>query len=94
MEREDRARRALQDIALQMADEWASGLKNRPTQQLVLQKLIEPVVRHILNTIFPWVVGVAICFLILLICTVVTCVIVLRSGSWVPVAATAASVIL
>lgn len=83
-DREKRAQAALQDIATQMAYQWASGIEKRPTQQLVLQKLIDPVVRHILSTIFPWIVGVAICFLILLICTVVTCVIVLRSGSWSP----------
>ena len=89
-DKEGKARQALQDLGLEIADRWASGFEKRPTQQLVLQKLIDPVVRHILNTIFPWVVGVAICFLILLICTVVTCVIVLRTPS-MPVAAAAAA---
>ncbi len=79
--REERARQALQDLGLQVADRWASGFQHRPTQQLVLQKIIEPAVKHILQTIFPWVVGVAILFLVLLICTVVTCVIVLRAPS-------------
>ncbi len=85
---DQRAQKALYDLGLQIADQFASGLEKRPSQQLVLQKLIDPVVRHILSTIFPWVVGVAICFLILLVCTVVTCFIVLRSGSWSPVLAT------
>ena len=75
------ARAALHDLGLEIADRWASGFKNRPTQQLILQKIIEPAVRHILNTMFPWIVGMAVLFLVLLICTVVTCVIVLRSGS-------------
>ena len=79
--REERARQALQELGLQVADRWASGFQNRPTQQLVLQKIIEPAVKHILQTIFPWVVGVAILFLVLLICTVITCVIVLRAPS-------------
>jgi hypothetical protein len=65
---------------MELADRWATGFEKRPTQQLILQKIVEPVVRHILSTIFPWVVGVAILFLVLLLCTVVTCVIVLRSG--------------
>jgi len=78
MDREAKAQQALHDLGLEVADRWASGFEKRPTQQLVLQKLIDPIVRHILNTVFPWVVGVAICFLILLICTVVTCIIVLR----------------
>jgi len=83
-EKEARARMALQELGLEIADRWASGFEKRPTQQLVLQKIIEPAVRHVLNSIFPWIVGVAILFLVLLVCTVVTTYIVLRSG---PVAA-------
>ena len=79
-EREARARVALQEIGLEVAEKWASGLSKRPTQQLVLQKLIDPIVRHILNTMLPWIVGVAVLFLVLLICTVVTTYMVLRSG--------------
>lgn len=71
---------ALHELGMELADRWATGFEKRPTQQLVLQKIVEPVVRHILNTIFPWAVGMAILFLVLLLCTVVTCVIVLRSG--------------
>jgi len=97
MDRESRAKAALHDVALQIADKWASGLEKRPTMQLVLQKLIDPVVHHILNSIFPWIVGTVIFFLILLVCTVVTCVIVLRgsafSSATVTAAAAAASVI-
>ena len=80
-EKEVTARSALHDLGLEIADRWVSGFEKRPTQQLILQKFIDPVVRHILNSIFPWIVGVAILFLVLLICTVITCVIVLRSGS-------------
>jgi hypothetical protein len=79
--KETRARAALQELGLEIADQWATGFQRRPTQQLILQKIIEPAVSHILQTIFPWVVGVAMLFLVLLVCTVVTCVIVLRSGS-------------
>ena len=89
--KEKAARSALHDLGLEIADRWVSGFEKRPTQQLVLQKIIDPIVRHILNSIFPWIVGVAIFFLILLICTVVTCVIVLQSGSHVSVVAAAAS---
>jgi len=78
--RETKARSALKELGLEIADRWVSGFEKRPTQQLVLQKIIDPVVRHILNSIFPWIVGVAVLFLVLLVCTVVTCVIVLRSG--------------
>jgi hypothetical protein len=78
--KEAAARAALHDLGLEIADRWVSGFDKRPTQQLVLQKIIDPIVRHILNSIFPWIVGVAILFLVLLLCTVITCVIVLRSG--------------
>jgi hypothetical protein len=79
-EKETRARAALQELGLEIADRWASGFEKRPTQQLILQKIIDPAVRHVLSTIFPWIVGVAILFLVLLVCTVVTTYIVLRSG--------------
>ena len=80
-QKEKRARAALHDLGLEIADRWITGFEKRPTQQLVLQKIIDPIVRHILNSIFPWIVGVAILFLVLLLCTVITCVIVLRSGA-------------
>jgi len=78
--RETRAKTALHDLGLEIAEHWVNGFEKRPTQQLVLQKFIDPIVRHILNSIFPWIVGVAILFLVLLLCTVITCVIVLRSS--------------
>ena len=77
--KEQVARSSLQDLGIEIADRWVSGFEKKPTQQLLLQKFIDPVVRHILNSIFPWIVGVAILFLVLLFCTVATCVIVLRS---------------
>jgi hypothetical protein len=78
--KEARAKTALHDLGLEIAEHWVNGFEKRPTQQLVLQKFIDPIVRHILNSIFPWIVGVAILFLVLLLCTVITCVIVLRSS--------------
>jgi hypothetical protein len=88
--RERRARDALQELGLEIADRWASGFQNRPTQQLVLQKIIDPAVRHILSSIFPWVLGVGMLFFVMLICTVLTMVLVMRGGM-TPVAAIAAA---
>ena len=76
-----RARKALHELGLKIADQWASGFQDRPTQQLILQKIIDPAVKHILHSISPWIVGMAILFLVLIICTVVTCVMVLRTSS-------------
>lgn len=88
--KEQRARQALHDLGIQIADRWATGFQNRPTQQLLLQKIIDPAVKHVLSSIFPWILGMAILFLVLLICTVVTTVIVLR-GSMGPYATAAAA---
>ena len=80
-ERERKARDALQELGLEIAGRWASGFQNRPTQQLVLQKIIDPAVRHILSSIFPWVLGVGMLFFVMVICTVLTLVMVVRGGS-------------
>lgn len=84
--KEATARVALHELGLNIAEHWVNGFEKRPTQQLVLQKFIDPIVRHILNSIFPWIVGVAILFLVLLLCTVITCVIVLRSSPVIGIA--------
>jgi hypothetical protein len=80
-EHNERSLRALKELGLEIAERWAAGFEERPTQQLVLQKIIDPAVRHIMNSIFPWIVGGAILFVVLFICTVVTCFIVLRSAT-------------
>jgi hypothetical protein len=72
---------ALQSLGLEVADRWATGFQNRPTQQLVLQKIIDPVVKHIIATMSPWIIGMGLLFLLMIVCTVITCVIVLRSNS-------------
>jgi hypothetical protein len=92
VERERRARDALQELGLEIADRWASGFQNRPTQQLVLQKIIDPAVRHILSSIFPWVLGVGMLFFVMLICTVLTMVLVMRGGSGSSVAGITAGI--
>lgn len=78
--KETKARQALHDLGLRIADKWASGFQDKPTQQLILQKIIDPAVKHILNSISPWIVGMGVLFLVLLTCTVVTCIIVLRGS--------------
>ena len=79
--KEKQSYEALQALGLEVADRWASGFQNRPTQQLVLQKIIDPAVKHILATMSPWIIGMALLFLLMIVCTVITCVIVLRSSS-------------
>jgi hypothetical protein len=77
-DKETKARKALNELGLRLADQWASGFQDKPTQQLILQKIIDPAVKHILQTISPWIIGMAILFLVLITCTVITCIIVLR----------------
>lgn len=81
--KESKARQALHDLGLRLADQWASGFQDRPTQQLILQKIIDPAVKHILHSVAPWIIGMAVLFLVLITCTVVTCVMVLRGPSGV-----------
>jgi hypothetical protein len=90
--REARARSALQELGLEIADKWASGFEERPTQQLVLQKLIDPIVRHVLNSMLPWIIGLGIFFLVLLVCTVATTYVVIRSGGPSPMEMAAAAI--
>jgi len=90
--REARARSALQELGLEIADKWASGFEERPTQQLVLQKLIDPIVRHVLNSMLPWIIGLGIFFLVLLVCTVATTYVVIRSGGPSPMEMVAAAI--
>jgi hypothetical protein len=78
--REKRSQEALQALGLEVADRWATGFQNRPTQQLVLQKIIDPAVKHILSTVAPWIIGMGLLFLLMIVSTVITCVIVLRSN--------------
>lgn len=82
-EKEIQSQSALQALGLEVADRWATGFSNRPTQQLVLQKIIDPAVKHILATMSPWIIGMGLLFLLMIVCTVITCVIVLRSNSHV-----------
>jgi hypothetical protein len=90
--KEERARSALHTLALDVADKWASDFNTRPTQQLVLQKLIDPVVRHVLNSMLPWIIGLGIFFLVLLVCTVATTYMVIRSGGPSPMEIAVAAV--
>ena len=78
--REKRSQEALQALGLEVADRWATGFQNRPTQQLVLQKIIDPAVKHVLSTVAPWIIGMGLLFLLMIVSTVITCVIVLRSN--------------
>jgi hypothetical protein len=83
-EKETKARKALHELGLRLADQWASGFQDKPTQQLILQKIIDPAVKHILQSISPWIIGMGILFLVMITCTVITCIIVLRGSGPIP----------
>ena len=83
-DKETKARKALHELGLRLADQWASGFQDKPTQQLILQKIIDPAVKHILQSISPWIIGMGVLFLVMITCTVITCIIVLRSPGPMP----------
>lgn len=90
MER-DRYSEAAQDFASHIGEKVLTVLRH-PDNQSRLQSVLDPIVSHIIQRVFPYILLSAILFLILFILTIGTFWIVLRSGGmWsVPVSATTA----
>ena len=65
----DRYAEANTDIAAHIGDKILSVLRS-PANQARLQTLLDPIVSHIINRVFPYILLSAILFLILLILTV------------------------
>jgi hypothetical protein len=65
----DRYAEANNDIASHIGDKVLSVLRS-PENQARLQSVLDPIVSHIINRVFPYILLSAILFLILLILTV------------------------
>jgi hypothetical protein len=83
----DRYTEASHDLASHIGDKILTVLKH-PDNQVRIQSILDPIVSHIIQRVFPYILLSAILFLILFILSVGTFWIVMRSGS-VPVAAAA-----
>lgn len=75
----DRYAEASQDLASHIGDKILTVLKH-PDNQIRLQSILDPIVNHIIQRVFPYILLSAILFLILFILSIGTFWIVMRSG--------------
>ena len=79
-EERDRYAEATSDLASHMGDKILSLLRT-PENQARLQTVLDPVVSHIINRVFPYILLSAILFLILFILTIGTFWMVMRTSA-------------
>jgi hypothetical protein len=84
----DRYSEAANDFASHIGEKVLTVLRH-PDNQSRLQSVLDPIVSHIIQRVFPYILLSAILFLILFILTIGTFWIVVRSGGPVLVPATA-----
>ena len=75
----DRYTEANYDIASHIGDKLMNVLRT-PENQARLQSILDPIVSHIINRIFPYILLSAILFLILFILTIGTFFMVMRTS--------------
>jgi len=78
-ESRDRLIEASSDIMSHLSDKVVA-LTQKPAFQERLQTMLDPLVNHVINRVFPYIILSSILFLILLLVTVSTFVIVVRSS--------------
>ncbi len=76
----DRYAEASHDLASHVGDKLLTILKH-PDNQVRIQSILDPIVSHIIQRVFPYILLSAILFLILFILSVGTFWIVMRSGT-------------
>jgi hypothetical protein len=79
VESRDRFIEASTDIMLHLSDKVVSLIR-KPVFQERIQSILDPIVNHVINRVFPYIILSAILFLILLLVTVSTFIIVVRSS--------------
>lgn len=79
----DRYTEASYDLASHVGDKLLTILKH-PDNQVRIQSILDPIVSHIIQRVFPYILLSAILFLILFILSVGTFWIVMRSGTGTP----------
>ena len=76
----DRYSEATSDMASHIGDKIISLLRT-PENQTRLQSVLDPIVSHIINRVFPYILLSAILFLILLILTISTFWMVMKTNT-------------
>ena len=74
----DRYSEATHDLASHLGDKIMTVMRT-PENQARLQSLLDPIVSHIINRVFPYILLSAILFLILFILTIGTFLMVMRT---------------
>jgi hypothetical protein len=80
----DRYSEATHDLASHLGDKIMTVMRT-PENQARLQSLLDPIVSHIINRVFPYILLSAILFLILFILTIGTFLMVMRTAGPVSV---------
>ena len=75
----DRFSEASSDIMMHLSDK-VIALTQKPAFQERLQSILDPMVNHVIGRVFPYIILSSILFIILLLVTVSTFVIVMRSS--------------
>jgi hypothetical protein len=75
----DRFIEASSDIMLHLSDKVVTLIR-KPVFQERIQSILDPIVNHVINRVFPYIILSSILFLILLLVTVSTFIIVVRSS--------------
>jgi hypothetical protein len=75
----DRLAEASGDIMVHLSDKVVA-LVQQPAFQERLKTILDPLVNHVINRVFPYIILSSILFLILLLVTVCTFIIVVRSS--------------
>lgn len=75
----DRFIEASSDIMLHLSDKVVTLIR-KPLFQERIQSILDPIVNHVINRVFPYIILSSILFLILLLVTVSTFIIVVRSS--------------
>ena len=79
VESRDRFIEASTDIMLHLSDKVAALIR-KPIFQERIQSILDPIVNHVISRVFPYIILSAILFLIILLVTVSTFIIVVRSS--------------
>jgi hypothetical protein len=90
MSERDRYTDATSDLASHIGEKILTVLRH-PENQTRLQSVLDPIVSHIIQRVFPYILLSAILFLILFILTIGTFWIVVRSGGQVVLGNSAAA---
>jgi hypothetical protein len=76
----DRFNEASKDMMLHISDKLVDLTRNSEFKER-LQVILDPLINHVINRVFPYIILSSILFLIMLLVTVSTFIILIRTGS-------------